>query len=137
MSEELTRELRQLVSERAHGRCEYCLLPEQTALHKHEPDHIIPRQHDGETSPENLALARMRCNRHKGPNVGSFDPETGVLTPFFNPRTHQWTDHFYLENGRILPLTPEARVTVKILRLNDETRVEERLALIKAKIYNI
>ncbi len=35
---------------------------------------------------DNLALACLRCNRHKGPNVGSFDPLTGQLTPFFNPR---------------------------------------------------
>jgi 5-methylcytosine-specific restriction endonuclease McrA len=79
--------LRQLVTERAAYRCEYCLLPQAVALYQHEPDHIVPRQHNGETHESNLALACLRCNRYKGPNVGSFDPLTGVLVPLFNPRT--------------------------------------------------
>jgi hypothetical protein len=37
--------LRKVVSERAKNRCEYCLLPEKLALHRHEPDHIVPVQH--------------------------------------------------------------------------------------------
>ncbi len=74
-------QLRKRVMTRARNRCEYCLLPQAFALHKHEPDHVIAQQHDGETSFENLALACMRCNRHKGSNVGSFDPLTDILTP--------------------------------------------------------
>lgn len=118
--------LRRLVRKRANDCCEYCLLPQIAASYKHEPDHIVPRQHEGETIESNLALSCMRCNRYKGPNVGSFDPLTGQLVGFFNPRLHNWEDHFVLERGKIQPLTPEARVTVKILRLNDETRVVER-----------
>ena len=68
----------------------------------------------------------MRCNRFKGPNVGSFDPETGKLVPFFNPRNQKWADHFKIKDNLIVPLTPEARVTVKIFRMNDEDRVTER-----------
>jgi hypothetical protein len=135
LSTELTPELRQLVHGRANGRCEYCLLPESFAVHRHEPDHIIPRQHDGPTTEDNLALACMRCNRHKGPNIGSLDPLTGQLVLFFNPRTQSWATHFRLEDGYIQPLTPEARVTVKIFHLNDAHRVQERVALIKAKRY--
>jgi HNH endonuclease len=76
--------LRQEVAERAAYRCEYCGLPQRFALHAHEPDHIVPRQHGGESHLQNLAWACLRCNRYKGPNVGSFDPETGRLVPFFN-----------------------------------------------------
>ena len=76
----------------------------------------------------------MRCNRSKGPNVGSFDPLTGKLVPFFNPRIQVWRDHFELEGGIIRPLTPEARVTVKIFRLNDEARILERQSLLELKI---
>lgn len=128
-------QLRLLIAMRANYCCEYCLLPQLAALHKHEPDHIVSRQHGGETVIENLALACWLCNRFKGPNVGSFDPETGALTPFFNPRTQKWADHFKLEDGVICPLTPEGRVTVKILRLNDEDRVAERQGLIEAGLY--
>ena len=77
--------LRTAVRELAQDCCEYCLLPQSAALHRHEPDHVVPRQHGGATVLGNLALACMRCNRYKGPNVGSFDPQSGLLTAFFNP----------------------------------------------------
>jgi len=127
--------LRQMVIERARGCCEYCLLPQTVVVHPHEPDHVIPRQHGGETTADNLALACLRCNRYKGTNVGSFDPETGVLVPFFNPRTHSWSEHFQLNGAIIWPLTPQGRVTVKMLRLNDPPRVEERQSLIAIGLY--
>lgn len=76
MPSDISDSLRRLVTERAGNRCEYCLLPQSVALHKHEPDHIVPTQHGGETDESNLALACMRCNRYKGSNVGSFDPLT-------------------------------------------------------------
>ena len=97
MALDIPADLRQLVIDRAGNRCEYCLLPQAAALHKHEPDHIVPIQNGGETNEHNLALACLRCNRYKGPNVGSFDPLTGKLVPFFNPRIHRWADHFRLE----------------------------------------
>lgn len=135
MPEAISAALRRLVFERAQGRCEYCRLPQVAAGHKHEPDHIIPKQHDGETSADNLALACLRCNRHKGYNVGSFDPESGALVAFYNPRIHVWAEHFELDGPLIRPLTPHGRVTVKMLRLNDPARVEERQRLIAVKLY--
>src|SRR5467141_40010 len=65
--------MRQAVAERAAYRCEYGGLPQKFALHAHEPDHIVPHQHGGESQLQNLAWACLRCNRYKGPNVGSFD----------------------------------------------------------------
>jgi len=135
MPAEISADLRRLVFDRAGGRCEYCRLPQSAAAHQHEPDHIAPLQHGGQTDADNLALACLRCNRYKGPNVGSFDPETGKLVPFFNPRAQHWHDHFELDGPIIRPLTPQGRVTVKILRLNDAARVEERQRLIVAKLY--
>jgi hypothetical protein len=135
MSETISTALRQLVFDRAEGRCEYCLLSQSVAAHKHEPDHIIPRQHDGETHKGNLALACFRCNRYKGSNVGSFDPETGKLVPFYHPRLHIWSEHFQLEGAIIHPLTPEGRVTAKMLHFNDVDRVEERQRLIVVHMY--
>lgn len=137
MSSELPKSLRKLIIERAKNRCEYCLLPQIASLHKHEPDHIIPIQHGGHTTADNFSLSCMRCNRYKGPNIGSFDPETGELVRFFNPRRQNWTQHFELRNATIYPLTAEARVTVKIFRINDRERVLERRKLIEAKILTI
>jgi len=133
---DISAELRQLVAKRANYRCEYCHLPEKVSLHKHEPDHIVPRQHGGETTEENLAFSCFRCNRHKGPNIGSFDSETGELTPFFNPRQQNWPDHFRFEGAEVQPLTAVARVTLKILRINDETRIREREALQTAGLFD-
>lgn len=135
MSSELSTGLCKLVIERAKNRCEYCLLPQFVSLHKHEPDHIVPLQHGGQTDADNLTLSCMRCNRYKGPNVGSFDPETGNLVPFFNPRTQDWANHFELDGAIIRPRTAEARVTVKIFRMNDEDRVLERQRLIEASLF--
>ncbi len=127
--------LRKLVTERARNRCEYCLLPQELALHMHEPDHIVPVQHGGNTDKDNLALSCMRCNRFKGSNIGSLDPETGYLVRFFNPRKEKWADHFKTEDALIVPLTAEARVTVKIFRFNDQDRVTERKCMIEAGLF--
>jgi len=135
MSVEISGSLRKFVRERASGRCEYCLMPPSSSAFEHEPDHIIPVQHGGDTTAENLALACLRCNRCKGPNIGSLDPKTGALVFFYNPRIQKWKEHFRLKDGIIQPLTPEARVTVKILRFNEERQVDERNRLIAIGLY--
>ena len=77
--------LRQLVSTRAAGRCEDCRVQEADVLLPQQPDHSSAEQHGGETTPANLALACIHCNRHKGANSASLDPDTGQLTSLFNP----------------------------------------------------
>lgn len=134
MTDDITTAQRRQVSARAAQCCEYCRLPQAAAAHPHEPDHIIPRQHGGQTELGNLALACMRCNRYKGPNVGSIDPETGRLVPLFNPRPQAWRDHFVLEGAYIRPLPPEGRVPVNLLQLNAPARLTERAALIELGI---
>ena len=118
--------LRREVRERAGERCEYCLLAESQALFPHEPDHLIALKHGGETISANLALACFDCNRFKGSNIASLDPITGDLVVLFNPRSQMWSEHFKLNGGEIIPLTPVGRVTDKMLRLNLSSRVEAR-----------
>jgi hypothetical protein len=118
--------LRRLVRERAALGCEYCLLAEDDAFLPHEPDHIVAVKHGGATEAKNLALACFACNRHKGSDLASLDPETGCLTSLFNPRLDEWPSHFATEGGVIIPRTPSARVTVTLLRLNLSVRVEVR-----------
>jgi len=79
MSSHIPAALRRLVMGRADHRCEYCQLSQAVALHPHEPDHVIPHQHGGATHEDNLALACFRCNRYKGPNVGSL--RSSILEP--------------------------------------------------------
>jgi 5-methylcytosine-specific restriction endonuclease McrA len=79
--------LRRLVVERAQHCCEYCLLPHGVSFFPHEVDHIIAKKHGGVTNAEKLTYACWRCNRHKGSDLGSFDPMTGAFSFFFHPRT--------------------------------------------------
>lgn len=122
--------LRRQVVARANRCCEYCLLPDGISFYPHEVDHIIAEKHGGETESGNLALACWRCNRHKGTDLTSIDPETDLITALFNPRTQRWNEHFRLDDTSISPLTPEARVTIQLLQLNRSDRLEERKILI-------
>jgi hypothetical protein len=122
--------LRRSVEERATQRCEYCLLPSGTAFFPHEVDHVIPEKHGGRTEAANLALTCWRCNRHKGTDLASFDPETGQFSLLFNPRTQRWHDHFRFSEGILVGLTPEGRTTVQLLQMNRHERVQERQQLV-------
>lgn len=121
--------LRRLVVKRAGNRCEYCLLPADIAFFPHEVDHVIAEKHGGQTAADNLAFACWRCNRHKGSDLGSFDPQTQTFSLLFNPRRQFWAEHFALQGEQIIGLTPEGRATVSLLRLNSAERLAERRSL--------
>lgn len=123
--------LREQVIQRADVRCEYCQYPQDAALFAFEMEHVIAEKHGGKTELENLALACPFCNRAKGTDLGSLDPESGMLTAFYNPRKDVWSDHFVLEGPLIRPLTAVGRVTVAILQLNSTDRIAERELLVK------
>lgn len=129
--------MRQRVVERAKNICEYCLIPPTVPGIEHQIEHILPIKHGGISVFENLAFSCIACNSYKGTDVGSFDFETdGKLTRFFNPRKDTWAELFQIrEDGTIETLSAEARVTVKILKFNDEERCEERRELIEAGLY--
>lgn len=127
--------LRRQVYERAGGRCEYCQLAEADAFFSHEADHIISEKHGGDTSAENLALSCFDCNRFKGSDIAPTDQLTGTLVYLFNPRAQRWHDHFAVEEGLIVPLTPAGRVTEKILKLNLTERVEVRAELARRGLW--
>lgn len=126
MSGPIPDRLRRLVRERGAGCCEYCLIHESDTFFSHEVDHIIPQRHGGSAAEGNLALSCLFCNRRKGSDIASIDPATGILTPLFNPRNQVWSEHFRLVGARIDPLSPEGRVTERILGLNHPGRLVER-----------
>ncbi len=118
--------LRNLVYERADGCCEYCLISETVSFAKHQIDHIIAEKHGGQTIEENLALSCTLCNKHKGSDISSVDNETGAIVPLFNPRNDVWSAHFRIEKRVFIGLTPKARVTIRLLQINNSARIEER-----------
>ncbi len=124
--------LRRLVIERARERCEYCRTPEQTGFTSHEIDHIIAQKHGGLTESDNLALSCALCNKYKGSDIASLDPETEQLTFLYHPRRDSWADHFQLHNARFVSSTPVGRVTIRLLQLNHPGRIVERELLIAA-----
>lgn len=75
----LSESLRQQVINRACNRCEYCQLPAGISFYPHEVDHVIALKHGGQTIESNLAYACWRCNRYKGSDLGSFDPEAQIF----------------------------------------------------------
>ncbi len=89
-------------------------------------EHIVPKQHDGDDDHENLALACIDCNLHKGPNLTGIDPETGEIVVLFNPRQQAWDDHFYWEGIHLRGRTPVGRTTVKVLAMNSEEQLAVR-----------
>lgn len=98
-------------------------------------EHIVAEKHGGMTEADNLALACPYCNRAKGTDIASLDPETDQLTSLFNPRTDEWRDHFWLDAAKIIPITPVGRVTVALLQFNAPDRIRERERLIASGRY--
>ena len=70
------------VRERARNACEYCGLHQDdsplAALHI---EHIIPRIHGGSDDLDNLALACLDCNLHKGTNIPRALPDGRATAP--------------------------------------------------------
>lgn len=131
----ISRGQRERVAARAGFRCEYCLLHQDHAVKKHEPDHVIPKKHGGQDTDENLVWACFQCNRHKGSEVGAVDVESGQLVRLFNPRQQNWADHFVLEGVKIVPLTGTGRVTELVLQFNRPEQLTMREVLIRAALY--
>ncbi len=123
--------LRRLVEERANRICEYCLLPANVAFFPHEVVLVVAEKHGGATEAANLAFTCWRCNRHKGTDLGSFDPDTGAFSLLFNPRTQHWAEHFTVQQARFIGLTPAGRTTIRLLQLNTRERIVERQHLIE------
>lgn len=117
--------LRRFVAARAQWCCEYCGIAEADTWFGCEVDHIIIEKHEGRTDGDNLALACVPCNRHKGSDVASVD-EDGVLVELFHPRRHVWAEHFQANGPRISGLTAIGKATVRVLRMNVPERIEER-----------
>jgi hypothetical protein len=129
--------LRRLIYDRAKGCCEYCFTPEIASFASHEVDHIIAEKHGGLTQEDNLALSCTLCNKHKGSDLASIDPQTGEITPLYHPRREYWLEHFCLVGAEFTPLTPVGRVTVRLLQLNRSDRVKERQLFIKAGVLDL
>jgi hypothetical protein len=127
--------LRQLVWDRAHQMCEYCLLPFGCTRTPFEIDHIVSQKHRGKTVPNNLALACFYCNSYKGPNLSGIDPSSAKLVGLFNPRRHKWSVHFAWNNAVLIGKTSIGRATIEVLQINHPDAIAARASLIEESVF--
>ena len=138
MSEWIPADLRNFIRQRAHGRCEYCLLHEEDAGLRHQPDHIVATKHRGATVESNLAYSCAMCNSFKGTDLASIDPATGSLVRLFNPRVDEWSSHFEFSNYRVVGKSPEGRATVELLQMNRPDMIQlRRLLAVDGRLPNL
>jgi hypothetical protein len=109
----ISADLREQVSVRAGGCCEYCRSQARYATQAFSVEHILPRVQGGVTRLDNLALACQGCNNHKYDNVAAPDPVSGQLAPLYHPRRDRWDMHFVWSDDFtfMLGLTPIGRAT--------------------------
>lgn len=124
----MTRTLQDRVRQRAGNRCEYCQLHQEdsplAALHI---EHIRPIKHGGTGDFENLCLACIDCNLHKGTNLAGYDPETDALTELFHPRRQNWDEHFEWRGIYLFGKTAVGRTTIAVLNINSEEQLDLRM----------
>ena len=98
-------------------------------------DHIRPRQHGGPTAADNLALACLHCNTHKGPNLAGVDPTDDSVHLLFDPRRQRWADHFRYAGAKLVGVTAVGRATIAVLLMNDPEAVEVRQSLVDEGVF--
>jgi hypothetical protein len=121
--------LRQFVTERAFGCCEYCMSKEKFSSQSFSLEHIFPKILGGNQDIDNLALACQGCNNFKFTKIKIIDKDTETETSLFNPRQDEWTEHFGWNHNCtiILGLSAIGRVTVDALQLNRENLINQRI----------
>jgi 5-methylcytosine-specific restriction endonuclease McrA len=137
-SPNIDRRLQRDVRRRANHICEYCHLPAGVHPTPFEIEHIISRQHGGETVLGNLAFSCLRCNRKKGSNISGIlkvGRRTRIVA-LFNPRRHKWERHFLWNGPYLLGTTFIGQVTVNVLGINDPLRVAVRQALMEDGLFD-
>ena len=123
-----------LVRSRANNRCEYCHLQQNAApFLRFHIEHIYAKQHVQDDSLDNLALACPDCNRYKGPNLTTLDPQTRDIVVLFHPRQDNWDDHFEFQGFFIRGITSVGIATERLLKFNLDERMEMRAEIHSAE----
>ena len=135
MPRKIPADLRERVRRRAGDLCEYCHTNERWQYVRFTIDHVVPLAEGGEDVFENLALACFHCNRRKSDKQTALDAEANQEVPLFNPRLHNWADHFVwsADGLYIIPRTATGRATVELLELNRERILYIRSADVSVK----
>lgn len=131
MNRSLVRQVRAL----ARDRCDYCRMLAIFDPLPFQTDHIISRQHGGETTLANLAWCSLHCNKHKGPNIAGIDPLTGQMAALFHPRRQSWHRHFAWDRPTVVGRTQTGRATAMVLAINDLDVIAFRAQLMDEGVF--
>jgi hypothetical protein len=131
----MERAIRELVSRRARDVCEYCRMAQRHDPLPFQVDHIISRKHSGSDDLDNLALACFACNNNKGPNIAGFDRQSATTVRLFHPTHDVWSGHFEWNGARLVGVTDVGRVTVDVLAINAQHRLDHREGLIEEGVF--
>ena len=119
--------IRAEIRQRAHNACEYCHLnQDDSPLATVHVEHIIPKIHGGGDDLDNLALACIDCNLHKGTNLTGMDPQTNEVSELFHPRRQSWDEHFEWEGIYLVGRTATGRTTIRVLNINSDDQAALR-----------
>ena len=129
----ISRALRQLVTERASGLCEYYHTAQAVVIEM-EIDHIVPEVMGGITEAANLCLACISCNTFKRDYQTGIDSQTDAEVPLFHPRQQLWREHCQWdeEGTHISGTTATGRATVTRLQMNRSIAVQARQRWVRA-----
>lgn len=119
---------RELITERAGGRCEYCQMHQSLQGATFHIEHVIPRARGGKSDSSNLALACPSCNLHKADRVEAYADSSTTAVALFNPRTDVWAEHFEWDDYSLVGKTEVGKVTILTLDLNHDRRIKIRQA---------
>jgi len=124
--------IRQLVTARAGGSCEYCLLVESACGVTFHVEHFLPESVGGISDLSNLVLSCPGCNLAKGSRTNGTDRHK-TQQSLFNPRQYDpsrlgWHIHFLIdsESGIITGRSPIGEATVGLLDMNSANRLYAR-----------
>jgi hypothetical protein len=124
---------RGFVRKRAGRRCEYCRVHEDDETWPFHLEHIIPKKHDGDDDPENLAWSCQSCNLAKGANLSG--RIQGEIVALFHPRRQQWRRHFRWDGPVLVGKTKCGKATIRVLGINAEDRRRLRELLIAVGVF--
>jgi hypothetical protein len=92
-------------------------------------EHIIPTARGGTDDLENLAASCAPCNFARGVTLERHDPASKSIAVLYNPRIHNWEDHFaWGEDGiSLIGTTPIGTATILALDINQPLQLSARL----------
>ena len=121
-------ESRELITTRAGRRCEYCQMHQALQGATFHTEHVIPRALGGASDLSNLALACPSCNLHKADRISASTGSSGKAVALFNPRLHDWAQHFEWDDYTLVGKSEIGRATIQAFDLNHERRIRIRQA---------